>query len=106
MKTVYICSAYRGDIENNIKKAQEYCRVACSFGLAPIVPHLYLPQVLDDTNKEQRRMALKICCELVKKCDEVWACGKVTEGMQFEIDTAKKYNIPIKYIFEEGNNEQ
>lgn len=36
--------------------------------------------------------------EILKKCDELWVFGEITEGVQIEIDLAKRERIPIKYF--------
>ncbi len=36
--------------------------------------------------------------EILKKCDELWVFGEITEGVQIEIDLAKRENIPVKYF--------
>ena len=51
MDKVFICSAFRGDVEENIRKAREYCRwAAMEYGAIPIAPHLLFPQFLDDND--------------------------------------------------------
>ncbi|MBL7169494.1 MAG: hypothetical protein ISS48_00565 [Candidatus Aenigmarchaeota archaeon] len=35
---------------------------------------------------------------LVKRCDEVWVFGPISDGVLAEIKIAKKLNIPIKYF--------
>lgn len=58
MRTVYICSPYRAenDIEltRNIEYAQSLTRQALNAGLAPITPHLYMTQCLDEKKEEER----------------------------------------------------
>lgn len=52
MKRVYICSPYRAkdgaELDRNIEYAQELTKQALNAGLAPITPHLYMTQCLDD----------------------------------------------------------
>lgn len=46
---VYICSPYRGDIDNNLENARMYCSLAASQGCIPFAPHLLFAQFLDDS---------------------------------------------------------
>ena len=48
IKKVFICSPYRGNIEENKKKAVTYARITVMSGDIPIVPHLYFPAFLDE----------------------------------------------------------
>ena len=48
MKTVFICSPFRGNEKENAEKAKFYARIAIGTGAVPIVPHLYFPMFLDD----------------------------------------------------------
>ena len=47
-KKIFICSPYRGRVEENKKNAVSYARITAMSGDAPIVPHLYFPSFLDD----------------------------------------------------------
>lgn len=96
MKLVYICSPLKGDIENNIKLAKEYCKMALECNCLPIAPHIYFTQFLDDTNKKDRLLGMKCGMELLKFCDELWQFGEPSEGMKAEIKWWKKNtNKPI-----------
>lgn len=55
---VYICSPYAGEIEKNVKAAQEYSRFAVEKGYIPIAPHLLFPQFLNDANPKERQLGL------------------------------------------------
>ena len=63
----------------------------------PVIPHLVFPQFLDDNDPKERILGITLGKELLKVCDMMWVVGsKVTKGMQFEIDTAKELQIPIR----------
>ena len=72
---VYVCSPYRGNIEENTRKAREYSLF-------------------------ERNIAIhKINYVLLGLCKEVWVFGDViTEGMKREISVAKKRKKPIRYF--------
>ena len=89
---VYICSPYAGEIEKNVKAAQEYI---------PIAPHLLFPQFLNDANPRERQLGLFFGNALMSKCSEVWVFGsRVSAGMEAEINRAKWKNYRLRYFTE------
>ncbi len=91
MKLVFICSPYRGDIEANARKAEEYCKFAIKEGHVPIAPHLYFPRFFDDDD-----LGISMGLELLSKCSEIRVYGdRVSEGMEIEIQFAFSRKIPI-----------
>ena len=96
---VYICSPYAGDIETNINKARSYSRFAVSRGYIPLAPHLLFPQFMDDSDPEQRNLALFFGIVLLSKCQEVWVFGdRISKGMAAEIEKAEHKNRIIRYF--------
>jgi len=94
---VYIASPFAGDTEYNISMARKYCRFAVSNNCIPIAPHLFYPQFMNDSDKEQRELGLFFALVLLGKCEELWVFGEyISAGMRKEIETAKKLSIPIK----------
>lgn len=64
-----------------------------------IAPHLLYPQMLDDSEPEQRAIALKLGHRLLSVCQEVWACGsRISSGMAGEIALAETLCIPVRYL--------
>lgn len=100
MKKVFICSALRGDPENNIAKAEEYCRWAMvTHGVLAIAPHIYFTRFLDDDLPAERELGIRAGLELLKECDELWYFGeRITTGMVREINMAKNLEITVRYI--------
>lgn len=97
MKFVFICSPFRGDIEENMKKAKFYARIAVRTGYVPIAPHLYFPQFLDENTPTERMEGIELGMELMACCDEIWLFGfNVTEGMKFELDNARDLRLPLR----------
>lgn len=94
MRKVYICSPYRAkdgaELDRNIDYAQQLTRQALEAGLAPITPHLYMTQCMDDKKLEERARGMAAGLALLKGCDFVIAGVKygITEGMDREIHTA------------------
>lgn len=98
---VYICSPYAGEIEKNVKAAQEYSRFAVEKGYIPIAPHLLFPQFLNDANPKERQLGLFFGNALMSKCSEVWVFGsRISAGMEAEINRAKWMNYRLRYFTE------
>lgn len=106
MEKVYICSAYHGDVEENSRKASEYCRYAAvECGVMPIAPHLLFPQFLDDYDETERNMGIQMGLELLRECSALWYFGdRITPGMVEEITTARELGIPVQYVPDEDLN--
>lgn len=98
---VYICSPYAGEIEKNVKAAQEYSRFAVEKGYIPIAPHLLFPQFLNAANPKERQLGLFFGNALMSKCSEVWVFGsRISAGMEAEINRAKWKNYRLRYFTE------
>lgn len=101
MRKVYICSPYRAkdgaELDRNIDYAQQLTRQALEAGLAPITPHLYMTQCMDDKKPEERARGMAAGLTLLKSCDFVIAGVKygITEGMDREIHTANMLGIAV-----------
>ena len=95
---VYVCSPYRGDTEENIKNARMYCRLVVTRGGIPFAPHLFFTQFLDDSKAVERKRGLRMGLEMLKLCDELWAFGAPSEGMQAEIEEAKRIGSPVRFF--------
>lgn len=99
---VYICSPYRGDTEKNTEKARKYSRFAVESKAIPMTPHLLYPQFMDDSNPEERYLAIHVInYVLIGKCQEMWVFGEdISEGMGREIALAEKRRMKIRYFTE------
>ena len=96
---VYICSPFSGDMERNRERTRRFCRFALKSGQIPLVPHLIFPEFMDDDDPEERGLALFMDIVLMGKCQELWVLGdEISEGMQVEIETAKRRRQPIRYF--------
>lgn len=99
---VYICSPYAGEIEKNVKAAQEYSRFAVDKGCIPIAPHLLFPQFLNDENPKERQLGLFFGNALMSKCSEVWVFGShIFAGMEAEIKRARWKNYRLRRFTED-----
>jgi hypothetical protein len=99
MKRIFVCSPYSGDVTANVKFAQEACLDVIRTGNAPYAPHLYLPQILDDNNEEERNTGINSGIAFLEMCDEVWVYlpkdTNISRGMRKEISIAIASAIPV-----------
>jgi hypothetical protein len=92
----YICSPFRGDFKNNVKKARGYCLQVFHEGYTPVAPALLFPQFLDDNIPHDREAGMEMGLALLKQCRIMVVCGdEVTEGMAGEISQARCLRIPV-----------
>jgi len=95
MKTAYICSPYSGDVKRNKQYARELTARAIQDGYAPITPHLYITECLDDNDPEQRELGLNAGIALLSVCDII-IVGKrygISDGMKTEIFKARRLGL-------------
>lgn len=97
---VYVCSPYRGNIDENVKNARVYSRFTFDKKNIPITPHLLYPQFLNDEDLFERNIAIhKINYVLIGLCKEMWVFGDViTDGMKKEIAIAQKRKMQVRYF--------
>lgn len=101
MRKVYICSPYRAkngaELDRNIDYAQALTKQAIEAGLAPITPHLYMTQCLNEDKPEERAAGMVAGIVLLKSCDFVIVGVKygISEGMSREIQTAELLGIEV-----------
>ncbi len=101
MKLVYICSPYAGDIEENVRFAQNACRYAISQNCAPLAVQLLYPELLDDAVAAERETGIRMGLRVLTSCDELWCCSdRLSSGMKMEIEEAKRMGVPIRYVGE------
>ena len=114
---VFICSPFRpvGDTDEkremslSIHKelARYACRYAVANGYSPICPHLYYPEFLNDNMADEREIGILLGMVGLSECKELWAVGRrISEGMEKEIDQAKRWGIPVKRYIPRFNREE
>lgn len=95
----YICSPYSGDVQANTALAREFCAFAVAAGQIPLAPHLFFPQFMDDTDPDERELAMAFNRVLLSKCEAMWVyTGHVSRGMRAEIEWARELELPIHYF--------
>lgn len=101
MRKAYICSPYRAadsaQLDRNIDYAQALTKQAIEAGLAPITPHLYMTQCLNEDKPEERAAGMAAGLTLLKICDFVIVGVKygISEGMSAEIAAADAAGIEV-----------
>ena len=102
--TVYICSPYRADTKEQLKKHIKYAKKLSKKwvlkGYSVITPHLYYTNFLDDNDPKQRDMGLASARDLILKCDFVVVGLKygMSDGMGAELNFANNHNIPTYIV--------
>lgn len=96
-KIAYICSPYRGNIKRNKKYARQLVKKAIAEGYAPICPHLYITEVLNDNDATEREQGLRVGLELLSACEAIIVGTKygISEGMSAEIKEAKRLGLRL-----------
>ena len=108
---IYICSPYRPtsedeearaiELEANVKRASDACRLLVKLGYMPLAPHLYFPRFLDDNDPKERKEGMSLGMEWLEYASELWVFGSyISEGMAEEIAFAKRLGIPVRCIAE------
>lgn len=98
MKRVYVCSPLRGDVTAHHALAVAVCRAVALAGDAPLAPHLYLPQALDDEDDEERRIGTAAGLSWLEVADEVVVAGPLSAGMRREIEAASALGLPVRFL--------
>lgn len=101
MRKVYICSPYRAqdstELDRNIDYAQALTKQALDIGLAPITPHLYMTQCLNEDKLEERAQGMAAGLAILETCDFVLVGARygISEGMRREIIAADAAGIEV-----------
>ena len=104
---VYICSPLSAPtaegIRRNMEAARWYMRLVSQlWDCHAVAPHAYLPEFLDDKDKQERELALSFGLAYLDTCDRLVICGRrITKGMLGEIQHAAAREIPIFWIQED-----
>lgn len=96
MKLIYVASPFSGDVERNVGYAKQACRKVMESGHAFFAPHLIYPSMLNDEVPEERQLGIEMGLAMLSRCDELWVFGgRISAGMQAEIQEAQRIGIPI-----------
>lgn len=105
-KLIYVCSPYRGEVERNKKYARYAGEYLINRGDIPIIPHLYITEILNDDNPQERRKGMNICKQLIDKCEEliIFCNYGISKGMYEEIKYAEEHCKKISYLALKNKN--
>lgn len=101
-KKLIMVSSRFGGKEENIKRAEAFCKYVVLRGHIPVAPHVYFPRFLDDLKPEERALGLEGSLALMDKCDEIWFFldedEDLSPGMKMEAELMIKLEMPYKVI--------
>ena len=92
-KVVYISHPLAGDLEENIRKAEEWIAWAADFCL-PLAPWV---SIAKHWNEEQdRARGLLLDKRAIELCDAIFLCGdRLSPGMREELEYAKSLGLQV-----------
>lgn len=100
---VYIAHPIGGDVEKNIKRVLAIVRdLSLVNEVIPFAPYIVDVQSLDDSKFSERAIGFEHNMQMFLRgfIDEVWLYGgRISSGMQIEIDMAKNLSIPVKQMW-------
>ena len=65
-------------------------------GFTPTCAFMMYSYFLLDTVEKQRLISANN--ELIRRCDEVWVFGEISDGVQEEVKLANKLKLTVKYF--------
>jgi len=100
MKIVYIAHPISGDVQGNLAKIRAIVREInlTDHTVVPFVPYYVDCVSMDDSIPAERERGIKNDVAILESglVDEVWLFGdKISNGMQHEINLARRELIPI-----------
>jgi len=95
MKVVY--TAYSS---KNFRLRARITRYVINRGMVPVNPFLNFDYFLMDTIDKETQRELNF--ELIRRVDEVWVFGELSDGVREEIDFANSLNKPVRYVNKES----
>lgn len=100
---IYVCSPLssptKTEMNRNMEEARRKCKELNSvFGgrAKAWAPHAYIPEMLDDSIAEERKIGMAFGMELLKLSDIIYVFGShLSAGMRAEIKYAVENNLDI-----------
>ena len=98
LKKIYMAHPLRGDVESNLKSADQYLRKLQKFDDCEVFSPLH--EFADVDPEGDQRGVMVDCIKALAECDELWVCGDdvgaiTSRGVQAEIAFAKAVGISI-----------
>lgn len=98
MRQVFVASPYRGDVSANTEYAIKCGQDCIRREEAPIIPHLYLTQILNDDVPAERLQGMRIGHAHLANCDAiaVYLDRGMSDGMRDDLMMARHYGVTIE----------
>ena len=93
MPRIFISHSFSSNPETNRSSVARIARRLALEGHLPLAPQLLFPHFIDETT--ERHLAMKLSLELLALADEVRFFGRITPGMELEIQEAASLGIPV-----------
>lgn len=99
-----IISPYSGDTERNTAFLRAIVRSILAEGHTPLAGHALYPQVLDDTNPEQRAQGMAAGQHLLTVCCEVRVYDQLgmSAGMRADLEFCGANQVPFRFARLDG----
>lgn len=96
---VYGCSPFAAStpeqLDLHLRWARALAKQIWLDGFWPVLPHLYGPQFLEDTNPADRAIGLAWGLDLLDRCVALYVCDVTpSAGMQRELTRAQALDLP------------
>ena len=102
---VFVCSPYSGEVDKNVIVSRQICQLAFDCNCHPFAPHLIYPDILDDSNDEDRKKGIDSGIAIMSLCSVIFQLDvELTRGMKEEILVANDRNIYVEKINPEWLN--
>ena len=108
MNRIFVCSplAARGGFstEEHQRLAELLCLEVAKLGHSPFASHLLFTRFLNDSDPRSRQLGMNLAKAWMVTADEVWVFARanfpedLSTGMDFEVEWAKEWQIPVVFL--------
>ena len=99
MKSIYVCTDYRGYGKWKKNETKLCCELAALSGYLPINPHLFMTRYLHYENDMENELVGESVLEWLTLSDELWIIGfKITDEKEVLIKNALEEGMPIRFF--------
>jgi hypothetical protein len=97
LRRIYLCHPLASESRTALHSLRQACREIVSEGCIPVCPQILFSVLLHEGL--DRELALLICTDLLRLCDEMRVYGReTTPEMQLEIKVASALSVPVRYM--------
>jgi len=103
MKSIYLAHPVAGNPLYNAERAKRWIRYIYENTQDVVLVAPWIIEVelypADDDDPVLRKEALRRCCAVARRCDELWAVGdRISMGMLEEIHAARRHGLPVMML--------